>query len=91
MSSSQIFSQISPAVVFIETSIASGSGILFDDGYIVTNYHVVWPFEQARVVFSDGTEYLDVPVANWDPLADLAVFGPIETEIEGVPFIDGRI
>ncbi len=55
-----------------------GSGILLEDGYVVTNAHVVWPYESARIVFDGGTEHEDVPVVGWDLMADLAVLGPLE-------------
>ena len=64
--------------------------MLVDGGYVVTNAHVVWPFEQVRVVFPDKSEYLDVPVANLDLLADLAVIGPLQTSIEPLELIDGE-
>ena len=35
-------------------------------------------------MFPDGSEFLDVAVVSWDPLADLAVLGPIETETNPV-------
>ena len=56
----------------------------------MTNAHVVWPFQQARIVFADGTEHIDTPVANWDLMGDLAVLGPIETSIEPVDLVDGE-
>ena len=71
----QIFTRVSPSVAFIQTPVGSGSGVLIQDGYVVTNAHVVWPFQEVRIVFSDGTEYLDTPVANWDLMGDLAVVG----------------
>ena len=62
---------------FVETSAATGSGVLIEGGYVVTNYHVVWPYESVWVVFPDGTELANVPVVGWDPMADLAVLGPV--------------
>ena len=55
---------------------------MIDGGYVVTNYHVVWPYGSAWLVFPDGTEYADVPVVGWDEFADLAVLGPIEAAAE---------
>ena len=54
---------------------------MLDGGIVVTNAHVVWPSDRVRVLFPDGSEYQDVPVANWDLLADLAVLGPITTDV----------
>ena len=87
---SAIFDKVSPSVAFIDVSIATGSGLLIEGGYIVTNAHVVWPFDKARVVFPDGTEHTDVPVVNWDMMADLAVLGPIETDLPPLALVDGE-
>jgi S1-C subfamily serine protease len=90
LSPSQIFNQVSTAVVFIETPTHFGSGILISEGYIVTNAHVVWPFDEIRVVFSDGHEYTDVPIVNWDLMGDLAVAGHIETGVDPLELVDGE-
>ena len=90
LTSIQVFEKVSPAIAFIETSASTGSGVLLEEGYLVTNAHVVWPFNEARVVFPDGTEFDGVPVIGWDNLADLAVLGPISTPIKPVTFTDGE-
>lgn len=90
LSAEEIFNEIGPSVVFIETKSATGSGLLFDQGYIVTNAHVIWPYEEVRVVFPDGTEHEKVPVVNWDLLGDLAILGPIESEADPLVFADGE-
>lgn len=87
---SAIFEKVSPKVVFIDTPTSRGSGLLIEGNYILTNAHVVWPHESVRVVFTDGTEYIDTPVINMDWMADLAVIGPIETNIEPAELIDGE-
>ena len=56
----------------------------------MTNAHVVWPFRQARIVFPDGSEFLDTPVVAWDQLSDLAVLGPIEVEARPLALVDGE-
>lgn len=86
----QIFDQIAPSLAFIETPIGTGSGVLIEDGYLITNAHVVWPFEEVRVVFPDGSEYLEVPVLNSDLLGDLAIIGPIETTSRPLDLMDGE-
>lgn len=73
-------------MAYIETPTSTGSGALTDGGYVVTSAHVVWPFDEARVVFSDGSEFLDAPVAGWDLLADLAVVGPLDLSAAPLPF-----
>ena len=77
LSPSEVFDRVSPSVPFIETPVGRGSGVLTEGGYIVTNYHVVWPHDAVRVFFPDGTELQNVPVVGWDPMADLAVLGPV--------------
>lgn len=85
---SEIFAEISPAIAFIETPAGTGSGALIEGDYLLTNAHVVWPFESVRVVFPDGSEYPDAPVLAWDTVADLALVGPIDTDIEPIPLVD---
>ena len=89
-SSAQIFEKVSPAIAFIHTRTGTGSGVLVEGGYVVTNAHVVWPFDEVRVVFPDGTDFRGVPVIGWDLLVDLAVLGPISTPVEPVPMLDGE-
>ncbi|GEM_PF-912173 len=86
----QIFDRVSPAIAFIQTEIGSGSGVLIEGGYLVTNAHVVWPFDAARVVFPDGTEFGKVPVKGWDLLTDLAVLGPIDAPAQPATLLDGE-
>ena len=90
VSSARIFEMVSPAIAFIETGTSRGSGVLVEGGYVVTNAHVVWPFNAVRVAFPDGTDYREVPVIGWDLLVDLAILGPIPTQVEPVPMLDGE-
>ena len=64
--------------------------MLIEGGYVVTNAHVVWPFDRVRVLFSDGSEFPDSPVLTWDLVGDLAVIGPLQTAIEPVALVDGE-
>lgn len=51
----------------------SGSGVFISDqGYILTNNHVVEGAQQVTVVFSDGTQQ-EASLVGGDPYADLAV------------------
>lgn len=79
---------MSPSIVFIDSPTATGSGALLRGGYVLTNAHVVWPFDRVRVVLSDGSEYLDVPLVSRDLLADLALLGPISTTAPSVELVD---
>ncbi len=85
----EIFDEISPAVAFVETASGTGSGVFIEHGYLLSNAHVVWPYDQVRVVFPDGTEHVDVPVHSWDLVADLALIGPIESDVAPVHLVDG--
>ncbi len=64
--------------------------MLIEGGYVLTNAHVVWPFEHARVVFGDQSEHLKVPVAHWDLMADLALLGPIQTTLSPLALGNGE-
>ena len=90
MSPAEVYALISLSVPFVETAAATGSGVLIEGGYVVTNYHVVWPYESVRVVFPDGTELENVPVVGWDPMADLAVLGPVAVSAQPLRLKDGE-
>lgn len=87
---STLFDTISPYVAFIESPVGHGSALLLENNYLLTNAHVTWPFESVRVVFGNGAEFDAVPVVNIDQMTDLAVLGPIETELSGLPLVDGE-
>ena len=88
LTAAEVFARVSPSVVFIESPTATGSGTLLSGGYVLTNAHVVWPFDRVRVVLADGSEYLDVPLVNHDLLADLALLGPIATAAPSIELVD---
>lgn len=50
----------------------------------------MYPFVAVRVVFPDGSEFLDVPVANVDPMAGFAVLGPIDAAAPPLELVDGE-
>ena len=84
----EIFKRSSPSVVHITNSrlvrsfyslnpqeVPQGTGTGFiwnDEGYIVTNFHVVQQANVVTVTLQDGTSYEAVPVGS-DPDKDLAV------------------
>ncbi len=84
MPPSEVYALISPSIPFVVATRGQGSGVLIDGGYIVTNYHVVWPDAAVGIVFPDGTEFENVPVVGWDPMSDLAVLGPVEVSARPV-------
>ena len=90
LTSAQIFASVSPAIAFIHTYTGTGSGVLIDGGYIVTNAHVVWPYNEVRVYFPDGPDLRNVPVIGWDLLTDLAVLGPVDAGVQPARMLDGE-
>lgn len=79
---------LSPSLAFVETDLGSGSGILIEGGYVITNAHVVEPLATADLVFDGGERYDDVPVAGADFAADIALLGPVDTDRRQVPIAD---
>ena len=66
-----VYEAVAPAVVFVETEGATGSGLLLESRTILTAAHVVYPHRSARIVFPHGTELLDAPLIGWDLMADV--------------------
>ncbi|MFH1275723.1 MAG: trypsin-like peptidase domain-containing protein [Candidatus Woesearchaeota archaeon] len=70
---SSIIENSIPAVVSVRTNLGSGSGFLIsNDGYIVTNYHVIQGASAAAIVTSDGEQHRVYLIGN-NPNADIAV------------------
>ncbi|MCB2294889.1 trypsin-like peptidase domain-containing protein [Clostridium algoriphilum] len=87
---SQVSEKVAPAIVGIsnkeqglwDTPEGSGSGIIFkNDGYIITNYHVVEGASQIKVKFSND-KVLNATVVGTDAISDLAV---IKVEASNLP------
>lgn len=80
LSTTSIVEKVSPSVVSIDLfvkgereSIGSGSGIIFsEDGYIVTNAHVVEEVDSIGVLLSDGKFY-EAALVGQDLRSDIAV------------------
>ena len=96
----QIVKKVSSSVVAISTKSASlnggngwqatpqegvGTGIIFsEDGYILTNYHVISGAQNIVVMLSDGKE-VSAKVINYDAAADVAVIKlDANTKVPGV-------
>ena len=67
LTAAEVYSLVSPSIPFIETPTGTGSGVLIEGGYVITNYHVVWPYEAVRVVFPDDKVLQNVPVVGGTP------------------------
>jgi S1-C subfamily serine protease len=68
-----VYEKVNPAVVNISIGNGQGSGFVYSqDGYIVTNNHVVEGASRIVVTFADDTQ-LDARLVGTDPDSDLAV------------------
>ena len=81
MTPAQLYASQVNSVVAISTTVQSGYGsghssgsgfILSEDGYVITNYHVVEGASKVEVITHDGTEY-EAKVVGHDESNDLAV------------------
>ena len=81
--------QVRPAVVRIQTSSVSGSGVIFETqgrtGYVVTNHHVVEGEVQVSVIVNDCTTYKG-SVLGTDSVRDLAVVSICCGSFQALPF-----
>lgn len=73
----EIYKKVSPSIVSVISTTASGTGsgsgvIMSEDGYIITNNHVVEGAQSVSVQLSDGTQY-DATIVGTDEQTDLAV------------------
>jgi len=78
--------QVLPAVAQVEVAgprgAGSGSAVVYrEDGYLITNNHVVTGAQQLSVVLADGTR-LDAEVVGADASSDVAV---LRVEQDGLP------
>lgn len=73
LSNSEIIEKVKPAVVYIQTSDGSGSGMIIEsNGYVLTNAHVVSDFSTAKIKLSDGRLFIGSVVGR-DENIDLAL------------------
>ena len=77
LSTPEIIQKVLPSVVGITTATVSGSGsgsgiVFSEDGYIVTNQHVIKDAISVTATLSDGKEY-EATVVGQDERTDLAV------------------
>ena len=68
---SEFFRNFAPSRPRVQNSLGSGV-ILSEDGYVVSNYHVVGQADEIKVVLNDRREF-DATVLLSDPQADLAI------------------
>ncbi len=77
---------LSPSVVLINTGMGQGSGIIWDaeNGYIVTNDHVIGNAATVSVLFDDGAQVSGVVVGG-DSARDIAV---VQVDPEGLDLVE---
>jgi serine protease Do len=63
------------------TLTGSGSGVILEDGFVVTNHHVIEDTTVNRIVLQDGRTY-DTELVGSDAYTDLAV---LKVDVEGLP------
>jgi len=64
-----------------------GSGVIIDDeGYVLTNYHVIRNAQRIDVSLSDGRQFFDAKVIGTDSLTDLAVLKIPEGDLIAAPW-----
>lgn len=64
--------KLGPSVVTVETDIGLGSGVIFDDGLIMTNNHVIENSNSIQIRLANGG-LLDATLVGADPRVDIAV------------------
>ena len=97
LTASQVYAQNVQSVVLIEstvtasmygqtaTGVASGSGfILSEDGYVVTNYHVIEGATSLAVVLHNGLRH-SATVVGYDSINDIAV---LKVEAKGLEAVE---
>jgi len=90
LSNSEIINKVKPATVFIETTIGSGSGMIIDeDGYILTNAHVLWDVSSAKIKLSDGRSF-SAKIIGRDENVDLAILKIVGDNLPKVNFGDSN-
>lgn len=63
---------IGPSVVQVETPVGQGSGVVYADGLILTNHHVIADATAVRIRTSEGI-VIETEVLGSDPRNDIAV------------------
>ena len=85
LTAQEVYARVNPSVVSVVAYMGRGGSvgtgvIMSQDGYIVTNHHVIAGGESCTVILSNGYE-LEAKVVGWDTDNDLAV---LKVEAEGL-------
>jgi len=86
-----VFLRVAPSVVKILTNEGSGSGVIIstaDNGYIVTNHHVINGYETVGVIFANDSKNDEVnigTVIKYDEIKDLALVRLNQKRNDAIP------
>jgi len=80
---------ILPSVVHIQTESGVGSGVIYDDGLIITAAHVVEGSDTVRVRFTDG-EQVSGTVLGTAPEVDIAVIEVARDDLTPAAFVNEK-
>lgn len=69
---SAVARSVTPQVASVRLRRGGGSAVVFDDGHLLTNAHVIGPSRSGTATYADGSE-VPFDVVGADPLSDLAV------------------
>ena len=87
---SGIIEFVIPAVVSVGTDTSQGSGfVISDDGYLVTNYHVLQDARFVRVLTYDSTRWRSAQLIGYNETMDLAIL-KMSGEYEFLEFEDSE-
>ena len=84
----QIYERVNPCTVTVTVAMndgaaSVGTGVIFsEDGYVLTNAHVIEGGNEVTVVLDNGKMYRDVQLVGSDATNDLAV---LKLDAEGLP------
>ena len=92
LSLQEIYSRNIDSVVSItsagQSATSTGTGVVFsDDGYLVTNCHVISGADTVTALFTDGRE-LEAAIVGQDRMTDLAVLKVEATDLKSAEFGD---
>ncbi|MFP3883477.1 MAG: S1C family serine protease [Actinomycetota bacterium] len=84
-----VASRVIPSTVAVDTNAllrrGSGSGVVYgEDGYIITNHHVVDGAGDISVVFADGARF-PAEVIGTDPVTDIGVLQVQRQDLSPIP------
>ncbi len=86
LSAKEVLQAVEASVAFISTDWASGTALSIQDGYLITNAHIITPFDTVDVTPSGGDTIEDVPVVGVDFDSDLALLGPLTDPLPPIPY-----